>query len=162
MVPHKQGSYEYRYMQVKEESDGTGAYVSFGPAAMDVGIYRVAIYKRVSKSGKVLDLDGFAPQAVEGYKKQFEADGGSIQELSNDQTLMAGHMARHKVWQQIVPAGSHAGGFSNAATTYLYDVYVIHFNDAVAIVCVQTASLGSTTLFNETPASVFAESVTVP
>jgi len=41
-IPHREGSYEYAYMKVKEEFHGEqGAYVSFGPAAFNQSIYRV-------------------------------------------------------------------------------------------------------------------------
>lgn len=47
-LPHKEGTYEYRYMQMKEQFSKESDYVSFGPAAMDRSIYRVLIVKKIS------------------------------------------------------------------------------------------------------------------
>lgn len=39
-VPHKEGSYEYTYLNIKEQYNEHGTYISFGPAAFDKSIYR--------------------------------------------------------------------------------------------------------------------------
>ena len=54
-IPHKEGSYEYQYMQVKEQYSPQGDYISFGPAALDKSIYRVETSKRVTTESATTD-----------------------------------------------------------------------------------------------------------
>lgn len=48
-LPHQESSYEYRYMEMKEQYGEESEYVSFGPAAMDGSIYRLLFLMKNQK-----------------------------------------------------------------------------------------------------------------
>jgi len=72
-IPHKKGSNEYTYMKIKEQYSDVGAYVSFGPAAVDQSIYRVEIGRKLSPQSKNISLESFTDSVVSGYIKQLES-----------------------------------------------------------------------------------------
>ncbi|MHB8622745.1 MAG: hypothetical protein ACYC9J_09140 [Sulfuricaulis sp.] len=76
-VPYKAGSYEYKYMHVKEQYSEYGAYVSFGPAAFDQSIYRIETGKRVTPGSQSVKFDEVAPKIVENYKAQLQKGYGT-------------------------------------------------------------------------------------
>jgi hypothetical protein len=134
-VPHKDGSYEFTYMQVKEQNSEYGAYVSFGPAALDQSIYRVEIAKRVTPGSQNVKFDDAAPKIVEGYKAQLQNGYGTTpQEAESRQETINGKKAFFWRLTQVVPVGKYV---SNEAVTFTHDVYVIDFEKGAAIVWVQ-------------------------
>lgn len=151
-VPHKDGSYEYKYMQVKEQYGDLGAYVSFGPAAFDQSIYRIETAKRTSQS-KELDKAASA-KIVEGYKAQLQkAFGTAPKEVSSSQETINGRKAFYWQLTQIIPAGKY---LNNKEATFAHDVYVMDLEKGAAIVWIQ---MPETTKKPAIEARVFAESV---
>jgi hypothetical protein len=69
-IPHKQGSYEYKYMQVKEEYTPHNDYVSFGPAAFDQSIFRVNFTMRATPGSLQPGFDDIAPKIHEASEKK--------------------------------------------------------------------------------------------
>jgi hypothetical protein len=150
-VPHKQGSNEYTYMQVKEQYGELGAYVSFGPAAFDQGIYRLETAKRTASS---MSVEAVAPKIVEGYKAQLQNGyGTAIQEISSGQEAINGRKAYHWHLTQVVPAGKY---ISNRDALFTHHVYVIDLEKGAAIVWVQ---IPDTTTKAAIEPRAFAESV---
>lgn len=134
-VPHKNGSYEYTYMQVKEQYSEYGAYVSFGPAAFDQSIYRIETAKRVTLGSQDVKFDDAAPKIVEGYKEQLQKGYGTApQETESRKETINGRKAYFWKLTQVVPTGKY---LSNKAATFTHDVYVIDFEKGAAIVWVQ-------------------------
>lgn len=81
-VPHKDGSYEYTYMQVKEQYFEYGAYVSFGPAAFDQSIYRLETARRMTPGSQTVSFNEAVPKLVENYKTQLQKGyGAALQEV---------------------------------------------------------------------------------
>lgn len=135
LVPHKNGSYEYKYMQVKEQHSEYGAYVSFGPAAFDQSIYRVETAKRATSGSQSVKFDDAAAKIVEGYKAQLQNGYGTVpKETESRQETINGRKTYYRKLTQVVPAGKYA---SNQATTLTHDVYVIDFEKGAAVVWVQ-------------------------
>lgn len=154
VVPHKKGSYEYTYMQVKEQYSEYGAYVSFGPAAVDQSIYRIETAKRVTPGSQSIKFDDVAPKIVEGYKDQLQKGYGTVpQEAESRQETINGRKAYFWKLTQVVPAGKY---ISNKAATFTHDVYVIDFEKGAAIVWVQ---IPETTKKAAIESRTFAESV---
>ena len=151
-VPHKEGSYEYKYMQVKEQYRDLGAYVSFGPAAFDQSIYRIETAKRTNQS---IELDkGVAAKIVEGYKAQLQKQFGTApKEVSSRQETINGRKAFYWQFTQIVPAGKL---ISNKEATLTHDVYVMDLEKGAVIVWVQVPE---TTAKPAIEPRAFAESV---
>lgn len=153
-VPHKDGSYEYTYMQVKEQYSEHGAYVSFGPAAFDQSIYRIETAKRVTPGSQSVKFDDVAPKIVEGYKAQLQNVYGSApQEDESSQEKINGRKAYYWRFTQVVPAGKY---INNREATFTHDVYVIDFEKGAVIVWVQ---IPETTKAVTVGARTFAESV---
>lgn len=71
-VPHKDGTYEFTYLQIKEQYSELGAYISFGPAAMDQSIYRLEIGKKLSPESKQVDFSSAVDAVIANYSKQLE------------------------------------------------------------------------------------------
>lgn len=154
VVPHKDGSYEYTYMQVKEQYSEYGAYVSFGPAAFDQSVYRIETAKRVTPGSQGVKFDDVAPKIVEGYKAQLQKGYGTVpQEAESRKETINGRKAYFWKLTQVVPAGKY---ISNKAATFTHDVYVIDFEKGAAIVWVQ---IPETTKKVAIEPRAFAESV---
>lgn len=155
-VPHKVGSYEYTYMQVKEQYSEYGAYVSFGPAAFNQSIYRVETGKRVMPESQDVKFDDFVTKIIEGYKAQLlKGYGTAPQEKESRQELIHGRKAYYSKLTQVIPAGKY---YSNEATTFTHDVYVIDFEKGAAIVWVQVPEEAGESAIQP---RAFAESVTM-
>lgn len=133
-IPHKEGTGEYRHMQVKEQTNQFGAYVSFGPSAFDQSIYRVEIGRQLVAAGEKLRLEQIAPEVVEGYKAQLKNGYGSeLKEQASRQESLNGKKAYYYQFTQLVPAGK----LSNMPENLTHEVYVIDFGLGAAIVWVQ-------------------------
>lgn len=153
-VPHKNGSYEYTYMQVKEQYSEYGAYVSFGPAAFDQSIYRVETAKRITPGSQNVTFDEAAPKIVENYKAQLKEGYGTAPQVTESrQETINGKKAYFWKLSQVVPAGKY---LSNKEATFTHNVYVIDFEKGAAIVWVQ---IPETTTKAAMEPRAFAESV---
>jgi len=132
-VPHVQGSYEYTYMQVKEQYGTVEDYLSFGPAAINQSIYRIDFV--TAPTGQSLpDLDTVAPKMLKVVEQEAQgAYGGTI--TAGDQTKLAigGHNAYHWELTQTVPKGKLA----NVAVDLVHQVYQIDFGRSMATIWVQ-------------------------
>lgn len=143
-VPHIQDSYEYKYMEIKEQYSNLGAYISFGPAAFDKSIYRIAAAYRLTPESKQISVESVLPQMIGSFATQLENGYSTKLELqSNDKTQINGNNAWHWVWTQNIPAGRH---ISNKSTVFMHEAYVIELNNMASILWVQTP-----TEFNSSP-----------
>lgn len=134
-VPHKEGSYEYTYMQVKEQYSPLGDYISFGPAALDKSIYRVETGKRVSPNSAVTGIEEIASKIVEGYKTQLtQSYGTTPEQLSSSVETINGRRAYYWHFRQTVPPGKY---ISNSNATFSHHVYVLDMEQGPAIAWVQ-------------------------
>jgi hypothetical protein len=71
-IPHKDGTYEFTYLQIKEQYNELGAYISFGPAAMDQSIYKLEIGKKLSPESHQVNFSDAVDSVVTNYSKQLE------------------------------------------------------------------------------------------
>ncbi len=157
-VPFAKGTYEYTYLQIKEEFNATTELIVFGPAAYDQGIYRVQVIER--RDG--LDtLDAFkadAPDIMRGAREMVQTDGHApLEELGKDEDPVNGHPALHQHMTQHVPAGV----LSNHPELLTYDLYVMQFGSKVAIAVVMRPEKS----YADPPAisvAAFVQSVQVP
>ncbi|MCU7846103.1 MAG: hypothetical protein KZQ93_19890 [Candidatus Thiodiazotropha sp. (ex Monitilora ramsayi)] len=135
-IPHIQDSYEYKYMEVKEQYSDLGVYISFGPAAFDKSIYRIETGYRLTPESKQIDVESMLPQMVGSFVTQLENGYGTNLELqSKDKTIINGNNAWHWVWKQNIPAGKH---ISNRSTVFKHEAYVVELNNIVSLLWVQT------------------------
>lgn len=152
-VPHKQGSYEYKYMNVKEQYSPYGAYVSFGPAAFDQSIYRVETAKRVTPGSQNVKFDDTVPKIIDNYKAQLEKGYGTApKEVESRKDTINGRKAYYSKLSQTAPAGTH---YNNKEAIFTHYVYVIDFDKGAAITWVQIPDTGKSGL----DPRAFAESV---
>lgn len=134
-VPHAAGSYEYRYMQIKEQFEGQDAYVSFGPAAFDQSVYRLEIARLDPAMTDAVNLDDVAPQFVATYEQQLQAAYGTDLELVVVQAeSVSGRPAWHWEFRQVAPAGKH---LSNRDAMLEHHAWVIDFEVGIALAWVQ-------------------------
>lgn len=167
-VPQKEGSYEFTYMQVKEQYSEDGVYVSFGPFAFDQSIYRIETAKPVTPGSQSVKFNDLAAVFVEGFKAQLqEGYGTSPEEAESRQETINGRRAYYYKLTQTVP-GSKSGKLSineegNLVPEDIYvihDVYVIDFDEkGAALVGVQNSEIEGHTPGLEPRA--FAESLTI-
>jgi hypothetical protein len=137
-IPHKEWSYEYLYMHIKEEfHDGQTSYVSFGPAAFNQSIYRVGFYRMESNES----LDKVTEKLVENYSSQLES---SYQTKLTIRSALAkctinGKDAYYGAFTQQIPSGIRLiqGKMEPLNMMYRHEVYVIDFAANKAIVRVQ-------------------------
>ena len=158
-VPHKQGSYEYKYMQVKEEYTPHNDYVSFGPAAFDQSIFRVNFTMRATPGSLQPGFDEIAPKIHEASEKQILTGyGGTITDIKSSQTRVNGYPAYYWQFQQKVPAGK----LSNQPEMLTHDLYVINYGYAIATIWVQRPIGPGVPAIKDVPtAEEFADSLTL-
>jgi hypothetical protein len=72
-IPHKDGTYEFTYLQIKEQYNELGTYISFGPAAFDQSIYRLEIGRKLSPESQEVDFTYAVDTVIANYSKQLES-----------------------------------------------------------------------------------------
>lgn len=132
-VPHKDGTYEFTYLQIKEQYNELGAYVSFGPAAMDQSIYRLEIGKKLSPESHNVDFSAAVEAVIANYSKQLEYGYKSKPQLiKRDETTINGYKSVVVHLTQKV---------SNQDLDH--EVIVTNYPQMAAIFWVQKSSIGS-------------------
>lgn len=167
-LPQKEGSYEFAYMQVKEQYSEDGAYVSFGPFAFDQSIYRIETAGPVTQDSQRATFDVLAPSLVEGFKAQLlEGYGTAPEEMESRQETIKGRSAYYCRLTQTLP-GAQSGKFGvneegalvPEDVSVIHDVYVIDFEDKGAVL----VGVQNSEIEGHTPGlkpRAFAESVTM-
>ena len=157
-VPFAKGTYEYTYLQIKEEFNATTELIVFGPAAYDQGIYRVQLIERRDGLDTPDAFKADAPDIMRGAREMVQKDGRApLEELGKDEDPVNGHPALHEHVTQHVPAGV----LSNRPQLLTYDLYVIQFGSKVAIAGVMRPEKS----YADPPAisvAAFVQSVQVP
>jgi hypothetical protein len=155
-TPYKQGTYSYKYMQVKEQTSPYGTYLSFGPAVSD-SVYRIETAKRETSGSQGVDFDFAAQKTIENYSAQLQNGyGAPLHVITGRDEKLNGRKALFRKFSQIVPAGKY---FSNQSTTLMHEVYVVDFEKNAVLVWVQ----GSEETMKNLPMDtrVFAESIVI-
>lgn len=132
-VPHKDGTYEYTYMQIKEQYSELGAYISFGPAAFDQSIYRLEIGKKLSPESKKVVFDDAVNLIINNYSKQLEAGYKSKPTL----------VSKNKITINGVPSFSILLTQKLQNQSLKHEVLVSNYDSLAAIFWVQSSSTGS-------------------
>lgn len=155
-TPHKKGSYEFSYMQVKEQSDKDVIYVSFGPAAFNQSIYRIDFTKKSHKALKDISFDEFAPLAIHGYNELLgKAYNSDLVENEKTSTTINDYKAYYYKFTQNVPEGI----LMNVESKLIHHVYVVDYKIGVAVIWVQIPEFSSPE--NSLTPLEFAKSLTV-
>jgi len=135
MIPQENGSYEFKYMKVKEQYEQSHAYVSFGPAAFDQSIYRVEFTKKPTHINKTVTIEKAAPAAISPYKKQLlETYGTELIEIESKKLKINNNNAYYWKFTQNIPIGKH---MSNSSTIFTHYAYVIDYNIGAGVIWVQ-------------------------
>lgn len=136
-VPHDQGTYEYKYMAVKEQKDDLGPYVSFGPAAYDQSIYRIKIWKHLVPESASIPFEKSGHKALDYFKpSQEEAYGTPVEELAHGETIVNGRQALTWEFSQQVPSRMTPQG-ETAEMDLRHIAYAIDGPNAIAVIWVQ-------------------------
>jgi hypothetical protein len=134
-VPHPHDSYEFACMQVKEMSEGGGLYVSFGPAAFDLTIWRLEV---APVAGSELMPSRFASAfeaEISMYREQIEKAGQARLEFESERVdPVGGFPARQRTYVQELPPGVYVSG---APTTLTHEVVAVNLKRAMVFVWVQ-------------------------
>ena len=134
-IPHPEGSYEYKYMQVKEQFKNNEAYVSFGPAAFNKSIYRVHVIIHPDSGKKTVPLDKAAPQIIKSYEQQMHKHYGTNPKIQETKIIKINNNKTY-YWKlsQDIPAGKH---ISNSNAIFNHHIYVIDYKIAAGIIWVR-------------------------
>ncbi len=155
-TPHQKGSYEFRYMQVKEQNDKDIIYASFGPAAFNQSIYRVEFTKKSHELIKNVSFDEFAPLAILGYNDRLSnAYSSDLKEIEKTNLKINDYDAYYWVFTQNIPAGK----YMNVASMLTHHAYVVDYNIGVAVIWVQIPEVF--TAENSLSPLEFAKSLTI-
>lgn len=134
-VPYAQGSDDFRYMHVTEQYGTPETYVSFGPGAVQQGIYRVDIAMRATPGVMTPSLADVAPKLLENAEDRAEkAYGSRPSVVASDTTPIDGRTTFHWQLKQEVAAGKLV---SDAPVILRHDIYAMDFGWAAATVWVQ-------------------------
>ena len=99
-VPHPQGSYEYKYMEVREEQDARFTAVKFGPAAFDQGTYSAAVYPRPADM-PVLNLAARSADEAPPWLHNLPGPEGAVAHLVlGEHVTLAGRPALFQLWEK--------------------------------------------------------------
>jgi hypothetical protein len=135
--PQPKGSYEYKYMAVKELYGPKGDYVSFGPAAFDQSIYRVNITGRTDDRGATVPFEQAAELAVQAFSATLEKTyGAPLVSQAHEKSVVNGLPALTWTLTQTLP-GQRARG---AAGVLTHEVAALDAGINIAILWVQTPS----------------------
>lgn len=157
-LPFATDSYEYKYMEVREQFTKQTGVVSFGPAAFDRGLYRVEVIERLdgdeSKSAFEIGGPQLVDQALTFLEKNFRAP---LTEAARDSSPIQGKPTFRATAKQTVPPGLMASN----EQMYLHHIFAIHFGKkvAVAVVARPTESFANPPALQ---AVEFASSIVVP
>ena len=134
-VPQKADSYEFKYMQVKEQRFEDSSYVSFGPAAFDESVYRLETSREASSNGSPSNFEKAALKALNHYKSQLE-DGykSTINEKTYLQDSINDRRAFCWIMTQSVPPGIF---LDNKGMTLTHYIYALDLEKGIAFVWVQ-------------------------
>jgi hypothetical protein len=134
-LPHRQDSFEYAYMQVKEMSSEGDEYVSFGPSAYDQTIWRLEVAPAPDPEVLASVFDTAFEAEIANYRRQIELAGRSpLQFESESDDAVAGHPSRQRTFTQVVPAGILTG---DEPTTLTHEVLAVDMHLALVFVWVQ-------------------------
>ncbi|MDW5376003.1 hypothetical protein R6258_03620 [Halomonas sp. HP20-15] len=123
-TPFEQGSYSYKYMEVKEQYANVGAYVSFNTSVHPNEFYRVEIGKKLDKSQPSPTLDQLVNGLLQGYKQQLSGYGSKAKELQRIETRLDGKRAMLVTLEQAMPAQSSYQGRSPSYTVH-HIIYIV-------------------------------------
>lgn len=130
--PHKEESYEYKYMAIKEQYKPNNAYVSFGPAALNKSIYRVEVV--IAPKGQKPNLN-HASSIIESYSQQILKGSSTKPEIQETKKVkIHNHDAIYYKLTQDIPVGKYK---SNSKAIFNHYAYVINYNYAVGVIWVQ-------------------------
>ncbi len=119
-VPQANNDYEFTYMQMKEQFEQTSTYVSFGPAAFDLSIFRVIVGVKppvpfaVFKQKTVPMIAAYIGQAY----------GQPIQKIYETDTTFKGYPALYAVYTQSLP---------NNRSTLTHGIYYVAYGKYVVV-----------------------------
>ncbi|MFO1077294.1 MAG: hypothetical protein U1E73_06155 [Planctomycetota bacterium] len=133
-VPHTD-AYERTYMAAKERGDDTEFYVSFGPAAFDKSIYRLAVVKSPVSPLPAGELQRMARGIGGVLSAQLEPMTGEKLVVAGESPATVGSSPAYRIsYTQHAPAGTVA----TDEATILHESYMIQRGDRVYSVWVQT------------------------
>jgi hypothetical protein len=134
-LPHRQDTYEYTYMQVKEMSQEGGQYVSFGPAAFDQTIWRLEVAPAPDPETLASVFDSAFEAEIANYRRQIEMAGRApLQFESEGHDAVGGHPSRQRTFTQTVPPGVLT---ADAPATLTHEVLAVDLAQALVFVWVQ-------------------------
>jgi len=154
-IPHEDGSYEYKYMKVKEQYRDLGAYISFGPAAFDQSIYRLEVGKKLTPESKNVVFEDVLEKIVVNYLHQLEAGYKSKPELEKREIIhVNGQKSYYFKFRQEVPSGIL---ISNKSATLIHEGVATDYENLATFVWIQSMIGKKSSL----TAKVFAESFNI-
>jgi hypothetical protein len=135
--PQPKDSYEYKYMAVKELYGAKGDYVSFGPAAYDISIYRVNVTGRTDDRGVAVSFEQVAELGVQAFSATLEKTYGvPFVSQAHEKSVVNGLPALTWTFTQTLP-GQRARG---AAEVLTHEVAAVDAGNNTALLWVQTPS----------------------
>jgi hypothetical protein len=136
--PHDKGSYEYKYMAVKEVYTPNGDYVSFGPAAFDQSIYRVDVTGTVDEKGVAMSFETAALKVVTAIRGELEKGYGTdLVWKEKGAAMLNGRNALTWTYVQSVPSRITIQG-PTSAETLTHQVVAIESGNVMVVLWVQT------------------------
>lgn len=137
-IPHQERTYEYNYMQLKEQYKNNEAYVSFGPAAFNHSIYRINVIVHPESGKNTMPLNTAAPQVMENYKKQMVKNYGTSPKVLEKKKIKINNKNTY-YWKltQDIPAGK---SYSNKNKVFNHYIYVVDYEIAAGIFWIRIPS----------------------
>lgn len=102
-IPHKDGTYEFSYMRVKEQYNEKGAYISFGPAATDQSIYRLEVGRKLTPQNNDVILEEAVDVFIEDYSTQLESGYRTKPKITHKEKIKINNVDSYvvKLTQQV-------------------------------------------------------------
>lgn len=135
-IPHGEGTYEYKYMEINEDYKEQGAYLSFGPAAFDKSIYRLQITYKSHPDNQKYNLNSYSQKLLISYIDNLKNYYSTTPNNTYHGNLVInGNKSLYWEFKQQIPAGKF---YNNKPTEFLHDVYAVDLEDAYLFIWVET------------------------
>ncbi|MCF6259513.1 MAG: hypothetical protein L3J98_05025 [Gammaproteobacteria bacterium] len=158
-IPHEKGSYQYKYMKIKEQYGDLGAYISFGPAAFDQSIYRLEIGKKLTPNRKNFVFEDAVDKIIENYAQQLEANYKSKPKLEKREIIhVNGKKSFYFKFRQEIASGIL---ISNTPATLIHEGIATDYENLAAFVWVQRMADEMATKNSSLSVKGFAESFSI-
>jgi hypothetical protein len=136
-IPQTQNSYEYLYMQAKQQIGNDYTYVSFGPGALDFTVFRVMVGDRQNTSLETYQKKSM-PMVVDMAQHAYKQP---MKEIAKKRIKINGKPAIFEVYTQHIPGRMNIMLQNISPMTYTHAIAFVDYGKFVVMFWIQAANV---------------------